>query len=85
MGRRAAAGRETGHPPTRPPTRSPPDVVPLSRVQSRRFVLLFVAFMLGLAVLATVLITRGWGNQKLQDQVSDLENERRSQMPRLDE
>ncbi len=59
--------------------------MPLSPTQSRRFVMLFVGLMLGLAVLATVLITRGWGDQDLQDRVSEIEGERRSQMPRLDQ
>ena len=59
--------------------------MPLSPTQSRRFVILFVAAMIGLAVLATVLITRGWGDKELQEQVSDLEGERRSQMPRLND
>lgn len=59
--------------------------MPLSRSQSRRFVILFIGLILGLAVLATVLITRGWGDEDLQEQVSEQESERRSQMPRLDE
>jgi hypothetical protein len=40
--------------------------------------------MLGLSVLATVLITRGWGDDEVQRQVEQQEQERRSQMPRLD-
>lgn len=57
--------------------------MPLSPSQSQRFVLAFVVAILALSVLATVLIVRGWGNDDLQEQVSEQESERRSQMPRL--
>lgn len=52
--------------------------------QTRRFVVVLVVLMLGLSLLATVLITRGWGNDDLQDQVEDIERDRREAMPRLD-
>lgn len=57
----------------------------LSRQQTRRFVVALVVLMLGLSVLATVLITRGWQDEDLQEQVSDMEERRQSEMPRLDE
>jgi len=57
--------------------------MPLSHPQSRRFVAVFVAAMLGLAVLATVLITRGWADEDVQAQVKQQEVERRAEMPRL--
>lgn len=57
----------------------------MTPAQTRRFVVALVALMLGLSVLATVLITRGWGDEELQDQVEDIERDRRQQMPRLDE
>ena len=57
----------------------------LSPRQTRRFVVAFVAVVLGLSVLATVLITRGWQDDDLQEQVSDMEDRRQSEMPRLDE
>lgn len=57
--------------------------MPLSPRQSRRFVVAFVGLMLALAVLATVLITRGWADEDVQRRVEQQEAERRSQMPRL--
>ena len=57
--------------------------MPLSRTQSRRFVIVMVALMLGLSVLATVLITRGWADSAVQDRVRAQETERRQEMPRL--
>ena len=83
-------GTSDPFPGNRPPVRSstPPPAsapVPLSRTQSRRFVLLFVAMIVGLAVLATILITQGWADETLQGQVSEIEEERRSQMPRLND
>ena len=45
--------------------------------------LVFVVAIFALSVLATVLIVRGWGDDTLQEQVSEQESERRSQMPRL--
>ena len=57
--------------------------MPLSRSQSRAFVATLVVLMLALSVLATVLITRGWADEDLQDQVSDMEGRRTSEMPRL--
>ena len=57
----------------------------MTPAQTRRFVVVLVAVMLGLSVLATVLITRGWADEDLQDQVEDIEQDRRQAMPRLDE
>lgn len=57
----------------------------MTPTQTRRFVVVFVALMLGLSVLATVLITRGWADEDLQEQVEDIERDRRQAMPRLDE
>lgn len=59
--------------------------MPLSRSRTRQFVILFVGLIIGLSVLATVLITRGWEDEDLQEQVSEMEQERRSQMPRLND
>ena len=56
----------------------------LTRSQTRTFVAVLVALMIGLSVLATVLITRGWGDPTVQRQVEQQETERRTQMPRLD-
>lgn len=56
----------------------------LTRSQTRALVAVMVALMLGLSVLATVLITRGWGDPTVQRQVDQQETERRMQMPRLD-
>lgn len=57
----------------------------MTPTQTRRFVIVFVALMLGLSLLATVLITRGWGDDQLQDQVEGMERERREAMPRLND
>ena len=57
--------------------------MPLSPRQSRTFVAVFLAAILGLSALAAVLITRGWANDDVQEQVRDKEAERREQMPRL--
>ena len=57
----------------------------MTALQTRRFVVALVLLMLGLSVLATVLITRGWGDDDLQEQVEDIERDRREAMPRLDE
>ncbi|MGB3543712.1 hypothetical protein [Rubrivirga sp.] len=57
--------------------------MPLSRSQTRTFVAVFAAAMLGLSVLATFLITRGWDNDDIQTQVEAQETERRMAMPRL--
>lgn len=59
--------------------------MPLTSAQSRRLVVAFVAAVLALSALATVLILRGWADEDLQEQVSDQENERRQSMPRLNE
>lgn len=58
---------------------------PLTRRQSRRLVATMVLLILGLSLLATLLITRGWGDDTVQRQVEQQETERRSQMPRLDD
>ena len=57
--------------------------MPLSHSQTRRFVVVLVALMIVLSVVATVMITRGWANDDVQEQVRDKEAERRDQMPRL--
>ncbi len=57
----------------------------MTPAQTRRFVVVLVVLMLGLSVLATVLITHGWADDDLQDQVEDIEQDRRQAMPRLDE
>lgn len=57
--------------------------MPLSRSQTRTFVAVLATLMLGLSVLATVLITRGWSNDNVQDQVEAQESERRMAMPRF--
>ena len=57
----------------------------MTALQTRRFVVALVVLMLGLSVLATVLITRGWEDDDLQEQVEDIERDRREAMPRLDE
>lgn len=61
----------------------PTDPMPLSRSQTRWFVILFVALMLGLSIYATVSITSGWENETIQEQVREQETERMQQMPRL--
>lgn len=45
----------------------------LSRNRSRAFVVTLVAVMIGLAVFATVLITRGMNDEQLQERVRQLE------------
>lgn len=57
----------------------------LTPQQTRRFVAAFVALALGLSVLATVLITRGWADEEIQQEVERMESDRREEMPRLDE
>jgi len=47
--------------------------VPLSRRRTRLFVAAFVLVVLALAVLATVLITRGWENEALRERVREIE------------
>ncbi|MEM0961383.1 MAG: hypothetical protein AAGK21_02425 [Bacteroidota bacterium] len=59
--------------------------MPLNRSQSRTFVGVFVALIVVLSVVATVLITRGWGNEDVQRQVEEQESQRRSDMPRFSE
>ncbi|WP_412062903.1 hypothetical protein [Rubrivirga sp. IMCC45206] len=57
--------------------------MPLSRRQSRLFAAVFVAAILILSVVATWMITRGWANDTVQDQVEQQETERREAMPKL--
>lgn len=57
--------------------------MPLSRSQSRLFAAVFVAAILILSVVATLLITRGWANDDVQGQVEQQETERRQAMPKL--
>ena len=45
----------------------------LSTGQSRGFVVFIVVLMIGLALLATVLITRGMNDESLQERVRQLE------------
>ena len=45
----------------------------LSPKRSRAFVIVLVVTMIALAVMATVLITRGMNNEQLQEQVRQLE------------
>ncbi|HLT46076.1 MAG TPA: hypothetical protein VK002_02505 [Rubricoccaceae bacterium] len=47
--------------------------MPLSRRRTRLFVAAFVLVVLALAVLATVLITRGWENEALRERVREIE------------
>jgi hypothetical protein len=47
--------------------------VPLSRRHTRLLVAAFVAVALALAVLAAVLITRGWSDEALQERVRQRE------------
>lgn len=55
----------------------------LTRHQSKTLVAVMVGMILGLSVLATFLITRGWSNETVQEQVEAQESERRQQMPRF--
>ena len=57
--------------------------MPLTQPQTRTFVAVFVGLMLALSVLATVLITRGWRDEGVQEQVREQETERMQGMPRL--
>ena len=57
--------------------------MPLSPTRNRLFVIGFMAMLLGLSVLAAVMITRGWANQTLQEDVSRIEADHDAAMPRL--
>ena len=57
--------------------------MPLSPARNRLFVASFMAFLLGLAVLAAVMITRGWANPTLQEDVRRNEAAHDAAMPRL--
>ena len=59
----------------------PSDPLPPSR--TRWLVGTMVFLILALSVVATVMITQGWGNEDVQSQVEQQETERRTQMPRL--
>ncbi len=78
-----APGRASDSP-TAPPTVALIPSNALTRSQTRVFVAVLVVLILGLSVVATVMITRGWGNPTVQDQVREQETERRLAMPRLD-
>lgn len=51
--------------------------MPLSRKQTRVFTVAFMVMLFGLAILATVLITRGWSDPELQRRVEAMEERRR--------
>ncbi|HEX8298661.1 MAG TPA: hypothetical protein VF594_05810 [Rubricoccaceae bacterium] len=57
--------------------------MPLSPARNRLFVIGFVALLLSLSALATVMITRGWGNPDLQEDVRRNEAAHDAAMPRL--
>ncbi len=56
---------------------------PLTQPQTRLFVVAFMAMLFGLAIFATVLITRGWANPTLQEDVRRNEAAHDAAMPRL--
>lgn len=58
---------------------------PLSPSRSRALVVTMVALIALLSIVATLMITRGWDNDTVQTRVEQQENERRTQMPRLDD
>ena len=58
-------------------------MTPLSRSQTRVFVVAFMAMLLGLSVFAAVMITRGWNDKGLQRRVQQQEAERHAAEPRL--
>ncbi len=58
---------------------------PLSPSRTRALVAIMVALIAILSVVATLMITRGWNNDAVQSRVEQQENERRTQMPRLDD
>lgn len=51
--------------------------MPLPPSSNRRFVIGFVALMLALSALATVLILRGWSDEGMQERVRQMEDRRR--------
>lgn len=57
--------------------------MPLSPARTRLFVIGFVAMMLGLSVFAAIVITRGWRNAPLQQEVGRIEAESKANQPRL--
>lgn len=56
----------------------------LTRAQTRRFVVVFLIALFGLAIYATVAILNGQSNAELQEQVEVIEAQRQSELPRLD-
>ena len=61
----------------------PSDPLPPSR--TRLLIGAMVVLIAVLSIVATVMITQGWGNDDVQRQVEQQETERRTQMPRLDQ
>ena len=57
----------------------------LSPAQTRRFVVVFLLAMFGLAAYATVSILTGQSDAELQQQVETIEARRNSELPRLGE
>ncbi|NNF59566.1 MAG: hypothetical protein HKN04_15120 [Rhodothermaceae bacterium] len=47
---------------------------PLPRRRTRMLVLILVAVMLGMAALATVVITNGWNDEDLQEHLQSLDD-----------
>ena len=56
----------------------------LTPAQTRRFVVVFLIALFGLAIYATVAILRGQADERLQEQVQEIEARRQSELPRLD-
>lgn len=56
----------------------------LTPAQTRRFVVVFLLALLGLAAYATVSILSGQADPELQEQVEEIEARRQSELPRLD-
>lgn len=58
-------------------------MTPLSPARTRLFVVAFMAMLFGLSIFATVMITRGWANTTLQEDVRRNEAAHDAAMPRL--
>ena len=56
----------------------------LTPAQTRRFVVVFLIALFGLAIYATVAILTGQADSELQEQVREIEARRQSELPRLD-
>ena len=56
----------------------------LTRAQTRRFVVVFLIALFGLAIYATFAILTGQADPELQEQVEEIEARRQSELPRLD-